>query len=100
MGQGWVRVQILTQLVDCNVRLLRGMIHGDAFHDSRLITKNVEQQSAVGGPWNVVNFEGYLYQGWNCIMCVRFNNDETVSTPPTVRGRVASLSPIASEPPP
>jgi hypothetical protein len=38
----------------------------------------------------VVNFEGYLYQGWNCIMCVRFNNDETVSTPPTVRRRVAS----------
>lgn len=57
---------------------------------SRRVTKKVEQQTAVGGPWNVVNFDGYFYQGWYCIMCVRFNNDETVSTPPTVRGRVAS----------
>lgn len=57
--------------------------------------QKVQQQTSVGGHWDVVNFEGYLYQGWNCIMCVRFNNDETFSTPPTVQGRVASFVGVA-----
>ncbi len=57
---------------------------------SRRIAKKVEQQNAVTLIWTVVEYQGYLYDGWNCIMCVRLNNDATASTPPTVRGRLAS----------
>jgi RHS repeat-associated protein len=57
---------------------------------SRRIAKKVEQQSATTLIWTVVEYQGYLYDGWNCIMCVRLNNDATATTPPTVRGRLAS----------
>ncbi len=57
---------------------------------SRLIAKKVEQQNAVTLIGTVVEYQGYLYDGWNCIMCVRLNNDATATTPPAVRGRLAS----------
>jgi RHS repeat-associated protein len=57
---------------------------------SRRIAKKVEQQNAVTLIRTVVEYQGYLYDAWNCIMCVRLKNDATATTPPTVRGRLAS----------
>jgi RHS repeat-associated protein len=51
---------------------------------SRRTSKKVEKQTASGGAWAVSNWEGYVYEGWNMILAVRFNADGTL------RGRVAT----------
>lgn len=56
---------------------------------SRRIRKLVERNltSSPSG-YQILNHEGYLYDGWNLIMTVRFDTASSADTP--VRGRVAS----------